>query len=57
MFDAYCHSCQMHGIYPLSHITRLVNSPLGIEVTVRCWCGDTFEVLLGRGPRNLVTAS
>jgi hypothetical protein len=51
MFDAFCYACETHGIFPLSRITRLANSPLGIEVTVRCWCGESFEVLLGRGPR------
>lgn len=53
MFDAHCPACDMTGLYPLSHVTSLVNSPLGIEVTVRCWCGETFEVLLGRGPHLL----
>jgi hypothetical protein len=53
MFDANCPACGITGLYPLSHITHLVNSPLGIEVTVHCWCGEDFEVLLGRGPRDL----
>jgi hypothetical protein len=53
MFDAYCHVCQSHGLYPLSRITKLENSPLGIEVSLRCYCGEPIEVLLGRGPRDL----
>jgi hypothetical protein len=57
MFDAHCPACGLTGIYPLSHIQSVVNSPLGIEVAVRCWCGETFEVLLGRGPRELSRAS
>jgi hypothetical protein len=56
MFDAYCPTCRTVRLYPLSHI-RLVNSPLGIEVTVTCWCGTSFELLLGRGPRDLALAS
>lgn len=57
MLDAYCPTCRAVRLYPLSHIERLVNSPLGIEVTVRCWCGDEFELLLGRGPHDLSRAS
>lgn len=51
MFDAYCQRCRAHGLFSLSRIARLENSPLGIEVTVRCYCGELIEVLLGRGPR------
>ncbi len=50
MFDAYCPSCRTARLYTLSRLA-LVNTPLGIEVAVRCYCGETFEVLLGRGPR------
>lgn len=53
MFDAYCYACRAHGLYPLSRIGKVENSPLGIEVTVRCYCGEVIEVLLGRGPRDL----
>lgn len=53
MLDAYCPACRATRLYPLSHILRLVNSPLGIEVTVRCWCDEQFELLLGRGPSTL----
>ena len=50
MFDAYCPSCRTSRLYTLSRLA-LLNTPLGIEVAVRCYCGETFEVLLGRGPR------
>jgi hypothetical protein len=56
VFDAYCPRCEAVRLYPISRLTRLVNSPLGIEVTVGCWCGESFEVLLGRGPRVNVPA-
>ena len=56
MFDAHCPACNRVRLYPYSRIS-LVNSPLGIEVTVRCWCDETFEELLGRGPRALVGSS
>lgn len=53
MLDAHCPACDAVGLYPISHIVRMVNSPLGIELTVRCWCGNDIELLLGRGPRDV----
>lgn len=50
MFDAHCPRCDAVRMLPISRLRSLVNSPLGIEVTLECYCGEVFELLLGRGP-------
>ncbi|MPZ87698.1 MAG: hypothetical protein GEU81_06395 [Nitriliruptorales bacterium] len=50
MFDAHCPRCNAIRLLPISRLRSLVNSPLGIEVTLECYCGAVFELLLGQGP-------
>ena len=50
MLDAYCPNCDAVYLYSLSRIRGLANSPLGIELTLECYCGRIIEVLTGWGP-------
>lgn len=50
MIDAYCPSCDAVALYSLSRVT-LVNTPLGIEIRVRCYCEQVLEIVSGAGPR------
>lgn len=50
MFDTHCPGCKSFRLLPISRLRGLVNSPLGIEVTLECYCGEIFELLLGQGP-------
>jgi hypothetical protein len=43
-------TCETHGgvvLLPESHITRLVNTPHGIELHWRCFCGTEGVELTG----------
>jgi len=50
MFDAYCPACRAVSLYGISRIRGLVNSPIGIELTLECHCGQIINVLTGWGP-------
>jgi alkyl hydroperoxide reductase subunit AhpF len=49
VLDVYCPHCKAVGLFWPSQV-RLINSALGIEAAVDCYCGRPLEVLLGRGP-------
>lgn len=45
MFAAHCPGHNALTLYSPSQLTALVNTPAGIEVTVACDCGTTFNVV------------
>lgn len=55
MIDAYCPSCDAVALYSLSRVA-LLHTPLGIEISVRCYCGRVLEIVSGAGPRLPATA-
>jgi hypothetical protein len=51
MFGAHCPRCDRVGLYGVSRMRGLVNSPLGIELTFECYCGEILTILTGWGPQ------
>jgi hypothetical protein len=48
MFSAYCPRHRATMLFSTSSIESMTTTPLGIEVVVRCYCGERLEVLTGR---------
>lgn len=50
MFNVYCEGHGKNVLLTTRQIERLGNSPDGITVEWRCWCGTTGQLVTGRPP-------
>jgi hypothetical protein len=57
MLSAYCPRHGSTVLYSPSSITGIRNTPLGIEVTIECYCGELIEVLSGASSAEPAVAS
>jgi len=48
MLSAYCPRHEATLLFSTSSIVSMKNTPLGIEIVLRCFCGEHLEVLTGR---------
>lgn len=48
MYYAYCPGHDAQLLYSVTSIECVHNTPIGIEVVLRCSCGSRVEVLSGR---------
>jgi hypothetical protein len=49
MFDVYCPTCEARVLLTPRRIERVRNTPAGIVVWWRCWCGTRGVLRTGRG--------
>lgn len=62
MLTPYCPLHRTRVLLSYSDLERILNTPAGIEVTFRCWCGYRGTCLTGRwyrgaGPDRVASAS
>lgn len=48
MFDVFCSACSSRRLVFPGQVLGLVNSPDGIAVQYRCWCGEIGVWTTGR---------
>jgi hypothetical protein len=48
MFDVFCPTCEARVLLTPRRIEQMRNTPEGIVVSWRCWCGTRGELRTGR---------